>query len=209
MVIDNENMMFIPQMLIHSIVRNSRRFVSVKRYTHTNTKFDAIIDWAQKCPNGVGGNTMTNVEERTWGNNMIGQTGNVQWTTKLGENLVFTLLERLGQNPRRPVSRGGYKPDWETDDLIYEVKTRNWNTRGTAGEKVYGCPFKYAQIPLLYNKPLLIVCVAYQEYELTYGNTPVFGDNLGPVHEGFIEFYKSNDIEYLKCTELISKYKEI
>ena len=36
----------------------------------------------------------------------------------------------------RPKKINGYKPDWETEDGIYEAKTRNWTTSGTAGEKI-------------------------------------------------------------------------
>ena len=46
---------------------------------------------------------------------------------------------------------------------MVEVKSRSWCTTGTAGEKVR-VPYKYADIPNLYNKPLMIVCVAYQEW---------------------------------------------
>ena len=39
-------------------------------------------------------------EERKWGNEMINQKNNGQWTTKLGEGLVFDVLKALGKNPR-------------------------------------------------------------------------------------------------------------
>ena len=119
-----------------------------------------------------------NQKEREWGNTMIGQTSNGNWPTILGEHLVRDTLIALGENPRRPEKRCGYSPDWETDDYIYEVKTRNWTTPGTAGEKVLGVHYKYSDIPEIYGKPLRVVCVAYQEYELTYGATQIFGDGI-------------------------------
>ena len=37
---------------------------------------------------------------------------------------------------------------------------------------------KYQNVPELYGKPLKIVCVAYQEEELTNGKTKYFGNNI-------------------------------
>ena len=81
------------------------------------------------------------------------------------------ILEKIGKIVKRPEKKNHYLPDWETDDAIWEVKTRNWNTPGTAGEKVLGVPYKYSDIPRLYGKPLKIVLVAYQEHEFINGHT--------------------------------------
>ena len=143
-----------------------------------------------------------NQKERAWGNTMIGQTSNGNWTTTLGEHLVRDTLIALGENPRRPETRGRYSPDWETDDYIYEVKTRNWTTPGTAGEKVLGVMYKYSDIPELYGKPLRIVCVAYQEYELTYGPTKIFGDDISSRKKAYLDLARSQGIEYIKFSAL-------
>ena len=42
---------------------------------------------------------------------------------------------------------------------------------GNSREKVFGTMYKYSDLPQIYGKPLYIVCVAYQEWELSYGNT--------------------------------------
>jgi hypothetical protein len=142
-------------------------------------------------------------KEKEWGNRMIKQKDNNQWTTNLGESLVFRILKDKGKNPRRCERKNGYEPDIETDDAIYEVKTRNWSTPGTAGEKVYGTPFKYAEIPQIYKKPLKIVCVAYQEYELRNKNTPLIGDKVRETHRKILDFYKTFDIEIIGFSQLI------
>ena len=142
------------------------------------------------------------VQEKTWGNQMIGQTNNGNWTTVLGEHMVRDILALRGENPRRPAQKGGYSPDWETDDYIYEVKTRNWTTSGTAGEKVLGTMYKYSDIPILYEKPLKIVCVAYQEYELSHGTTRIFGE-LSENKQKFIHLAKTMNIEYMKFSDLM------
>jgi hypothetical protein len=168
--------------------------------------FNSVCGWAYKHPtyNHI---PISHQQEKIWGNNITNQIDNNQWTTKLGENLVYNCLYRLGENPHRPNKINNYKPDWETDNYIYEVKTRSWTTKGTAGEKVYGTPLKYAEIPKLYNKPLRIVCVANQEYELTYGNTPIFGNDIRTSQLMFLEFYKYYNIEFIPCTQLIQNLK--
>ena len=146
--------------------------------------------------------------ERGWGNKMIGVCDtsvsiNNQWTTNLGENLVKDVLTYYhGKNVTRPKIKSHYRPDWETEDAIWEVKTRNWTTTGTAGEKVFGVPYKYSDIPDLYGKPLKIVCVAYQEWELTYGNTRVFGD-VSDKKKDMLEYWRDLQIEFVKFSDLL------
>ena len=143
-------------------------------------------------------------KEKQWGNSMINDTNNGQWTTKLGENLVKDVLERTGRTVSRPKKKEHYQPDWETEDAIWEVKTRNWTVTGTAGEKVFGTMYKYSDVPLLYGKPLIIVCVAYQEYELTHGNTKIFGE-MSDRKKAFLKLAEDFKITYMKFSELVSQ----
>lgn len=173
------------------------------------------IDWALQKPikfvkfSGDGGNIcsqkkVAEKEEREWGNKMISQTNNGQWTTLLGETLVYDVLKLKNENPRKVKPMEGFQPDWETDDYIYEVKTSNFNVSGTAGEKVLGTFIKYQNIPKLYGKPLRIVCVGYQEYELEYGKTKYFGDNITDKTKQLLELAKTWGIEYIRFSDLIS-----
>jgi len=143
------------------------------------------------------------MEERKWGNSMIGQENNGQWTTKLGEQLVYDVLEARGENPRKVEKKGGFVPDWETDEYIYEVKTSNWWVAGTAGEKVLGTWIKYQEIPELYGKPLRIVCVAQQEWELEYGKTKYFGENVTEKTKQVLDLARSWGIEYVRFRDLV------
>lgn len=142
-----------------------------------------------------------NQQEKQWGNSMIGQNSNGNWTTLLGEGLVHDVLMMRGENPRKPERRNGYEPDWETDDYIYEVKTRNWTTSGTAGEKVPAVMYKYSDIPKIYGKPLRIVCVAYQEWELTNGTTRIFGD-VSERKQRFLDLASEMGITYMPFSQL-------
>lgn len=141
--------------------------------------------------------------EKKWGNEIIQQTNNGQWTTLLGEGLVFEVLKLRGENPRKVVRKEGFEPDWETDEYMYEVKTSNWWVAGTAGEKVYGTFIKYQNIPELYGKPLRIVCVANQEEELTNGKTKYFGEKTQKTQQ-ILDLASSWGIEYVKFSDLVS-----
>jgi hypothetical protein len=142
-------------------------------------------------------------EEKEWGNNMIGQKNNGQWTTLLGEGLVYDVLLLRGENPRKPERKDGFIPDWETDEYIYEVKTSNWWVDGTAGEKVLGTFIKYQNVPELYGKPLKIVCVANQEEELINGKTKYFGKNITKKTQEILDLARSWNIEYIKFSDLV------
>jgi len=178
-----------------------------------NTTLKERISWALTKPPTVVKTPNTTIaqqkkeaqeKEKKWGNDMIGQTNNGQWTTLLGEKLVFDVLKERGENPRKVVRMDGFEPDWETDDYMYEVKTSNWWVAGTAGEKVYGTFIKYQNIPELYGKPLRIVCVANQEEELTNGKTKYFGEKITKKTQLILDIAKSWGIEYIRFSDLVS-----
>ena len=184
--------------------------------TSANTNLKERIEWALTKPDDVvkkegvtKGQQKEKLqkEEKKWGNNMIGQENNGQWTTLLGERLVRDVLELRGENPRKPARKGGFEPDWETDEYIYEVKTSNWWVDGTAGEKVLGTFVKYQDIPELYGKPLRIVCVASQEDEFTNGKTKYFGEKITKKTQQVLDLARSWNIEYVKFSDLVLSVK--
>lgn len=193
-------------------IEEQPNITTVDNNTEYDINFKERISWALNKPSTIVKNPDITIaqqkkeaqeKEKKWGNDMIGQTNNGQWTTLLGEKLVFDVLQARGENPRKVVRMDGFEPDWETDDYIYEVKTSNWWVSGTAGEKVYGTFIKYQNIPRLYGKPLKIVCVAYQEYELTNGKTKYFGENITKKTQLILDIAKSWDIEYIRFSDLI------
>jgi len=129
-----------------------------------------VLEWLYAEPGFVGG--LTKESEKAWGNATIGGDTK-QWTTKLSERVLHDILTLRNELPRklpraqRPAAANGKRlePDWETDEALYECKARSYKTSGTAGEKIMGCPVKYSELPRLYQKPLYIVCVGYQEVE--------------------------------------------
>ena len=179
---------------------------------YTKEQYDSILKWAiTPWKNGLTYKKIKKVDreiakrkEKEWGNNLINMTNNGNWTTRVGEGITHDVLIDKGEIPRRPQNLCCYNPDWETDKYIYEVKTSNWTISGTAGEKVLGTMYKYSDIPKLYKKPLKIICIAYQEYELTNCNTKIFG-KISENKKKFLDLAKSMDIEYIKFSDFIKE----
>ena len=157
-------------------------------------------------------------EENEWGNKLIGQENNNQWTTLLCEWAVKELLEGLWyknlRNARKLQSSNSkkkYNPDRECDEFVWEVKWRNWTTPWTAWEKILWTPLKYSEVPRLYWKPLRIVCVWYQEWEAK--NWFACWNLINPEERWTEELskmlllFKKLNIEYLGFTDLLEKFK--
>jgi len=126
-----------------------------------------------------------------------------QWTNKFGEHICEELYTLLGKVVSKPIKREHYQPDSEVDDAIIEAKTGTFYTSGTAGEKILGCPFKYAEIPDLYGKPLKILCMGGAEKicRESYGNLP--GPKCSAQKQRFIDFFCDNRIEYIGASDIL------
>ena len=130
-----------------------------------------------------------------------------QWTNRFGEHLIEELYKLLGQNIAKPANKDGHEPDLETDDYIIEVKTETYWTAGTAGEKILGCPFKYASVPRLYGKPMKIICLGgaekagVEQYGILNGSKA--NDKQTPEKKKFLKFYKEMQIEYVSATSVL------
>ena len=127
-----------------------------------------------------------------------------QWTNKFGEHLVEEFNYILGKEVSKPINKEHYQPDCEVDDAILEAKAQTFYTSGTAGEKILGCPFKYAEIPELYSNPLKIICMGGAERicREQYGNLP--GAKCSPQKKKFLDFFKENNIEYIGATDILT-----
>ena len=185
--------------------------IELKKKTFLNLlKNQEVIDWATqkgKWLNVKQNNKEDNKQEKEWGNLIISQVENNQWTTNLGETILKEVLLVLKGKVWRPKTINNYKPDWETEDGIYEAKTRNWTTSGTAGEKILGTPYKYSDIPIYYGKPLYIVTIAYQEYE-AIKKFELF-DTYSKRKIKMIKEWKDMDIQFIKFSDLLKKAKII
>ncbi len=109
----------------------------------------------------------------------------------------------LGHTVTKPERKNHYEPDRETNQFIVEAKTETFFTTGTAGEKILGCPFKYAEVPKLFGKPLRILCMGGAEKAAReeYGNLP--GLKMSEDKKEFIDFFKAKQIEFVGATDLL------
>lgn len=186
--------------------------VNNNRIQHLSSEnYENGIKWALEKPEEVKkteGKTKKQLkdekrkEENEWGKILINRNCTM-WSSQLGELLVYTFLFINNCNPKKPKKKSGFQPDWETDKYVFEVKTSNWWTDGTAGEKVYGTWIKYQDIPKLYGKPLKIICIASQEWELEFGKTPYFGDKVTDKTKKLLEIAKEWEIEYVRFSDFI------
>lgn len=127
-----------------------------------------------------------------------------QWTNKFGEHICEEIYTMHGKVVKKPLIMENYQPDLEVDDAIIEAKAQTFYTNGTAGEKIMGVPFKYADIPELHgDKPLKVVCMggAEQVCREDYGNLP--GPKCSDKKKRFLEFYRENHIEFIGATDLL------
>ena len=99
----------------------------------------------------------------------------------------------------KPDKKGGHDLDLETIREMIEVKTGSYFTTGTAGEKIFGVPWKYADVPRLYNKPLLIILLGgdKKDSELVY-------ESEIPEREELKRFWKSKNITFICFKKLLN-----
>jgi hypothetical protein len=126
-----------------------------------------------------------------------------QWTNKFGEHLCEEIFTLLGKQVSKPVNKQHYQPDAEVDDAILEAKAQTFFTSGTAGEKILGSPFKYAEVPQLYGKPLKILCMGGAEKVCreSYGNLP--GEKTSAQKQKILECFREIGIEYIGATDVL------
>lgn len=128
-----------------------------------------------------------------------------QWTTCLGQTLARELVEvATGLSYTKPTKKDGFEPDGETSQAMWEVKTQTYFTSGTAGEKILGVPYKYADVPYLYQKPLTILCIGGAERDCRehYGILP--GDKVTANRQKTLDFWRDElRIEYIGATDLM------
>jgi hypothetical protein len=190
---------------------NENHYINKDKKTHLNLlKNQEVIDWIIKKGRWLElkqdkKNKKDKKIEKEWRNSII-STNNNKWTKKLGQIILKEILLVLKGKVWKPKkSINGYKPDWETKDGIYKVKTRNWTTSKTSGEKILGIPYLYSDIPALYGKPLYIILIAYNEYDLST-NFELF-NTVCPIKTKMIEQWKEMDIEFIKCSDLLKEIK--
>ena len=85
------------------------------------------------------------------------------WGDVVGEEMVRELLRLEGQEATKPKQIKNYRLDLETAAHMIEAKSQGIHMTGTANEKIPGVPFKYAEVPRLFGKPVRIIMVGGAE----------------------------------------------
>jgi hypothetical protein len=127
-----------------------------------------------------------------------------QWTNAFGENLAKELLFLLGTPSFKPQKIGCVQADLETEDALWEVKTGTYYTEGTAHEKIYGVPFKYADIPTLCQKPVKILCLGGAEKRCRKDGF-LEGPQCTGKKKEFLDYCRENHIECLGATDILTR----
>jgi len=99
----------------------------------------------------------------------------------------------------KPEKKGGHDLDLETFKKMIEVKTGSYFTTGTAGEKIFGVPYKYRKVPRLYNKPLLIILLGGDKKD-----SDLVCETDDPENEIHKEFWKSQNITFTCFKKLLN-----
>lgn len=195
---------------IYHYIRKSQYFPKLKLLDNRE-----VLDWCfEKLPesfkdfeekNKTSDEKKLKINEDIWGKNIIKKYYpdiNKQWTNKFGEFLAEDIYLLKNLPTQKPPIKEGLHPDLECEECIIEVKIGTYFTRGTAHEKILGCPIKYRNVYILYKKPLKILCIGRAEKEMV--------DNyklINPEDENgkkLVEFYKKElNIEYVTMKDLL------
>ncbi len=128
-----------------------------------------------------------------------------QWTNKFGEILCEEIFMLLGKSVYKPLIKNNLQPDMETDENIVEAKICTFYTTGTANEKIMGVPFKYADVPLLYKKPLIIFCMGGAEWICREQYGVFAGNKCSPTKQRILDFYRNElNITFMSATTVLS-----
>ena len=105
--------------------------------------------------------------ERSWGLDLLRtirpNTKAMSNWGEVAEEIARELLMIEGKTVMKPKIMNTYKLDWETAHEMIEVKSQGYHMTGTADEKIFGVPFKYADVPELFNKPVRVILMGGAE----------------------------------------------
>ena len=180
------------------------REIEVIQWLCHDLSFLPLIDKKNK----ISDNAKYKTYEDEWGRQMLKIRRpdlklEKQWTNKFGEHICEELYLLKGMDVTTPMKKEHFQPDLEVQNEIIEVKTGTFYTSGTAAEKILGCPFKYADIPELYGKPLKIICMGGAEKicREDYGN--LLGEKCTTTKKEYLDFFRKNRIEYIGASDIL------
>ena len=154
----------------------------------------------------------TQKDENDWGMKIIKAAvpdlkSKKQWTNAFGEAIVKELATLLKETVKKPETKNHLQPDFELNDTIIEVKCGTFFTNGTAHEKIMGSAIKYAEVPKLYNKDLVILCVGNAE-KLARDSYQILktSQNVPEEKTKILQCYKELKIKFHGITEALDSF---
>jgi hypothetical protein len=153
--------------------------------------------------------SQTQAAENEWGRKIMRRirpdlVNHSHWTSKFGEYIAQELYEDLGYSIKPAKKIENHLPDLDAGDFIIEVKTSTYLTHGTANEKILGCPLKYKEVPTLYGKPLVILCLggAERDCRTKYKN---LGKPITVADKIIFNCLQSLKVEFKGASELLQR----
>jgi hypothetical protein len=152
----------------------------------------------------------TMAEETLWGKSICKQYGieikSHIWTGTFGEHLVYNALYAMDKFPVDINAKNGYTPDFLTKDRVVEVKTSSFSSSNSNIYNVLATPFKYAEIPKDFGRPLDIVCVGFVEHVARHKYGLLSGQvYIDSNRNKIVEYYKTLGINYVGFSQMLEK----
>ena len=148
-------------------------------------------------------------DEADWGNRLLisyyPNRSRQLWSHVIGEELCKEIYMLRGDTVSPSSRRCRYLPDLETEKEVIEVKTQSYYHTGSMSEKILGVSFKYIDVPIIYNKPLYIICVGGAE-KICREKYGILGVKMTSERKKeLLDFYKERGIYYKGATELLEE----
>lgn len=152
----------------------------------------------------------TMAEETRWGRSICKQYGihikSHIWTGTFGEHLVYNALYAMDKFPVDIKAKNGYTPDFLTNDKVVEVKTASYSGSNSNIYNVLATPYKYADIPIDFGRPLDIVCVGSVEHMARHKYGLIAGQlYIDSNRNKIVECYRSMGINYIGFSQMLEK----
>ena len=175
-----------------------------------------VYHWLCGDTSFLEGRTLKDREraESAWGDELkrhLPTPTDASWTGPVGEHIAEALLAVAGRvvQPKKryyhynPTDKRTILSDGELDDYVLEIKSQTYYTSGTAGEKIPTVARKYAWVPRVSNKKVLVICLGKAEQiARTYC---LFKDPSAPAEDkAYQELDATFNIEYLAGTDLLT-----
>lgn len=167
-----------------------------------------VIRWVYGDIGFLAKNTMA--EEARWGKSICKQYAidikSHIWTGTFGEHLVYKALYAMDTFPVAIRETEGLTPDFLTKDRVVEVKTGSYSGSNSNIYNLLATPYKYAEVPISFGRPLDIVCVGSVEHVARHKFSLLYSQvYIDTNRQKIIDCYKHMDINYIGFSQMLER----